>query len=196
MKKFAALLCAALLMPLCACEEGSCFVAVSFRECAAVPFTAELYGADGWSLGSAALKEGENAFPAEAFPCYLQCALPEEYDCPVVYAEGPSVALSVAPAEYSEDENAYLHKYTAFLLGADPAVRYLLQLCKDAEEGGFCKFADFESGSAELALSDGEYSLEVFGGGDVVYETAVTLSASSLRFCVIDLREEASRENT
>lgn len=189
MKKFATFLGMLTALCLCACGASGFAVELSFRGCDAVPFTARLYGADGWDIGSAELKEGKNVLPLTSF-CYLQCTFPQEYDCPVVYLDGKPAALTVSPAEYSEEEGGYLHLYTVFLQGAAPGTKYRLQICRNQEEGGFCKTDDFRGTSAALALSDGDYTLDLFAGNEIVYDGAFTLSKSSPRFCVLDLTKE------
>lgn len=153
-------------------------------------YAVELYDGEGLSIGNATLFAGKNFLDSSISPCFMQCAVGEALDCPVVYAAGTPLSLRVNAAEFSEQEGQYLHAYTVFLRGGE-GDGYRLQICKmEGELTSYCKTAPFAGGAASLALADGEYLLELFAGSEVVLTRPLTFSYTDLRFCVIRLDEE------
>lgn len=194
MKKFAAaLLLMFLLLPAgCGGTQPSFSVELTGEASFAEPLSAELCGEAGESLGTARLKRGKNVLPQEGTPYYVVCSVPEEADCPVEYADGSDLSLTVSAAEYAADEGAFLHTYRVFLKNARPEHTYRLELCRLGEDGtpGFCKIAAFRDGAAQLPLADGAYSLKIFADAETVYEETLDFAfASSRRFSVFDLEE-------
>lgn len=150
---------------------------------------AELCDESGLSVGTAQLTVGETAFQKSTAPFYLSCTVGEEYDCPVVYADGKDLTVTVKRAE--KDENgAYRHAYTLFLKGEDAKKDYALQICM-AGEGGFCYTpVPFRNGAASMALADGDYDVEVILGGEIVYREALSFAyAAGPRYAVVGLEK-------
>ncbi len=197
MKKFFAALFGISLFALASCGGGSDMdgpfsVGLSFDT--GVELTSlkvDVCGEDGLSIASAQMQAGKNDLPDAAKRGYLQCELPEAFDCPVVYSDGTHpVSLSVRRAEQN-DSGAYLHSFTVFLKNGG-GKDYVLQICTVEEDGsaGLCRIADFTDGAAALALADGTYSVEVRTGSTVAAEREIAFSFSgSARFCVFDLKE-------
>ncbi len=197
MKKFFAALFGISLFALASCGggsdmDGSFSVDLSFDTgVEPTSLKVDVCGEDGLSFASAQMQAGKNDLPDAAKRGYLQCELPEAFDCPVVYSDGTHpVSLSVRRAEQNDD-GEFLHSFTVFLKNSD-GKDYQLQICTLEEDGsaGLCKIADFAKGSAALSLADGTYSVEVRAGSAVAAEREITFTfGGSARFCVFDLKE-------
>lgn len=190
MKKLLFLLSALCLFPFCACgtERGGEVFTLTVTADAALsePFLLEIFDAEG-SLGKTQAERGKNLLPRKGLPYYLNAAVPKEYDCPVVRADGSDLSLAVKRAEFSETEG-YLHAYTVFLEHADAETFYLLTVCKTGSgEADYCKTAEFFGDRAAIPLADGTYTLDLIADGETVCMKELIFDfAAQPRFCVLD----------
>lgn len=164
---------------------GGATLTLSFGEFPEPSVEVQMCDQEGFSLGEARCSKGGNVLPARSAPCYLSLVLPKEYDCPVRYWKGGNLSMRIEKAEQEGGE--YLHAFTVFVSGGEDR----LQICK-TENGvmGYCKSELFQNGTAQISIADGEYTLELFKGGDIVKEMTFNFAfETSPRFFVFDSEE-------
>lgn len=171
-------------LSLTCCGRGATLT-LSFGELSASAVEVQMFDGEGFSLGTAKCSQGGNVLPASAAACYLSVTLPKEYDCPVRNWDGSNLSMRIERAEQENGE--YLHAFTVFVSGGEDR----LQLCK-MENGvaGYCKSELFQNGVAQIFITDGAYTLEIFKGSEIVKETTLNFAfETSLRFLVFNSEE-------